>query len=156
MMDRDFPMTPRDRRVLAISLAVGAVIGILLFGGWIPGLHPHYGSMEYMTVGGRSYYWTAVTVPLPNFGENYSDPYLAVVHNVTFWYWITNWSALATSELHGNATLTNGTSYDFVLGGGPPLVPRTTQYVSPDDEVAVLWSGGIQADLLVLAHPGPG
>lgn len=127
------------------------VVGILLYGGFLPGLHPHYAPPAFMTIGGRSYYYTAIVVPVPLFGLNYTFPEWVLFHNVTFWYWVTNWSLLRTTLLDGNATLANGTTYAFTVGNGPPLGPHTTQYVSPGGEVAVLWTGGIQADLLVLA-----
>jgi len=150
MMDRDVPISPRERRITVICFAIALVIGALLFGGYLPGLHPQYGSPTYLTVDGRAYYWTATDVPVPAFALNYSFPLETTFHNVSFWYWITNVSFLDTAQLHGNATVPNGSTFDFEVGSGHPLGTRTTEYIAPGGVVAVLWDGGIQFDLLVL------
>jgi hypothetical protein len=150
MMDRDYPSSPRQTRLTLTVLLVGGVVGILLFGGAIPGLHPDYSSSPITTFDGNSYYWTAFDIPYPlPFTERSADVTFAF-HKVTFWAWITNWSALGGEYFHGNATEPNGTVYGFSMGGFPAQTNWTDQYVSPGRAVVVNWNGGLVSYILVL------
>jgi len=150
MMDHDFPPTPRQARLTLAGLAIGGVIGVLLFGGWIPGLHPNFTPSPYATVDGRTYYWTATNVPIPTPGATRTLPSSEQFRNVTFTTWVTNWSLLGGTYLHVKAMEANGTSYQFALGGYEVAANWTDQYIAPDGTVAAEWSGGLSAYLFVL------
>jgi hypothetical protein len=150
MMDRDYPSTPRQARLTLVSLAACGVVGILLFGGYVPGLHPNFAPAT-ATFEGRAYYWTTVIVPIPYTGVNRTLPVSETFHNVTFWTWVTNWSIVGGTYLHGNASGPNSTVYPFTLGGSRFAANWTELYVSPGAAVVVEWTGGWGAYLLVLA-----
>ncbi|MFY9716786.1 MAG: hypothetical protein WAK40_02480 [Thermoplasmata archaeon] len=151
MMDREFPPTPLQARLTVGSLAAAGVIGLLLFGGLIPGLHPNYTPSPYATIDGRTYVWSAVTVPIPWLGGTRTPPVPEVFHNVTFTTWVTNWSLLGGTYLHGTADEQNGTLYSFSLGGYAYDTNWTSRYLAPGGAVAVDWSGGLTAYLYVLS-----
>jgi len=149
MMDRDYPPTPRQTRVTLLGLVVIAVIGILLFGGLIPGLHPNYSSPTTVTYDGHVYYYASVPVPWAPIGSNFSTPERLLLHNVTFWVWVTNWYSLTGGVLRGNVTVLNGSVYSFALGS--PEVNRTYSplFESPGGAVVVVWAGGLDFQPLV-------
>lgn len=151
MMDRDFPPTRRQQRLTVVSLAVAGVIGVLLFGGFLPGLHPNFSPGPTTTFDGKTYYWTTLSVPTVWLGGSRTPPTFEAFHNVTFWTWLTNWSLLGGAYLHGNATEPNGTVYSFTVGGPPAASNRTTDYVSPGGAVVIKWEVSTTAELLVLA-----
>ncbi len=151
MLDRDHPITARQRTLTVGALLVGGAVGIALFGGLIPGLRPNFTPPEFQTFEGRSYYWTQVLVPAPPLGANASVNETATVHNTTFQYWSEAQLAGTLTYLKGVANVPHGSSYPFVVGGGLVPAERTTQYVSADHEVAVLWMGGPTAEFLLLA-----
>jgi len=151
MMDRDFPTTSRERKWTAVALGVCAVVGVLLFGGFVPGLHPSYGSPPTVTLDGRAYYWTMVLLPFPPPGSERTAPTSLLFHNVTFETWFTNWTVLGGAYLHGRVHEPNGTVDAFVIGGFPAQANWTEQYLAPDRAVAVQWHDGLTADFLVLA-----
>ena len=151
MMDRDYPMTRAQARRTVGALAVCAVVGLLLFGGLIPGLKPDYRVSPTTTFDGRTYYWTLAPLPIPLNGGNVTLPVNFSLANVTFVLWMTNWSIVGGSVLNGNATEPNGTVYHFSFGGFYGTPHWTDEYVSPGGAVAVVWRGQILAELLVLA-----
>lgn len=151
MMDRDYPITPRQWKVTAAALGAAGIAGILLFGGLIPGLHPNYTTSPLTTLDGRSYYWRELSVPIPWPGTDRTKPTEGSFHNVTFWTWVTNWSILGGTYYHGNASEPNGTVYAFVLGSFRDAANWTGLYVAPGGAIAVEWAGGTTAYLLVLA-----
>jgi hypothetical protein len=150
MMDRDFSPTPLQSRLTLASLAVGGVVGLLLFGGVIPGLHPSYTPNPYTTIDGRTYVWSSIPVPIPYPGSSRTLPAADSLHNVTFSTWVTNWSVLGGTYLHGTAAEPNGTVYPFALGGYAYDANWTSRYFAPGGEVAVAWAGGLTAYLYVL------
>ncbi|HYA57714.1 MAG TPA: hypothetical protein VEH57_04520 [Thermoplasmata archaeon] len=151
MMDRDYPMTRGQQKVLAVGLLVMVLIGVALFAGLIPGLKPNYNAPSVVTYDGREYYYATERVPLPPILSNSSTPERLVFHNVTFWVWVSHWYSLTPGVLEGNVTLTNGSTYSFMLGGPPMLPTWVTSYVSPGHTAVVLWNNGLDFDLLVLA-----
>jgi len=151
MMDRDYPMTPGQLRTTVIALAAAGLVGLALFGGYLPGLKPDYSNLGIADVNGHEYYWRVIEVPAPlPGGPNYTAPEPIAVENVTFWIWVTDWYSLAGGHLHGNASASNGTEYPFVLVGGGLPGTQVTQYFSPDAEVGAGWTGGSTANLFVL------
>lgn len=151
MMDRDFPPSRGQVRAMVIALAVSGVAGLLLFGGYVPGLRPNYTPPPYASVDGRNYYYTDVSVPIPLSLEGRTSPAATQFHNVTFWTWVSNWSLLGGTYYRGNATERNGTTYPFVLGGARSDANWTDIYIAPGGAVAVEWDGGLTAGLFVLA-----
>ncbi|MGB6500467.1 MAG: hypothetical protein WBG19_03570 [Thermoplasmata archaeon] len=150
MMDRDFALSSRDIRLTFSALVVSGIVGLLLFGGVLPGLRPDFTPPATVTVDGQSYYWTAFTVPLPLPFSEVSGHVSVAFHNVTFWAWITNWSIVGGEYLHGNASEPNGSVYPFVMGGFPAQTNWTDQYVTPGALIVIQWTGGLVAYFLVL------
>jgi hypothetical protein len=151
MMDRDFPPTPTQWKLTVSALAIGGVVGLLLFGGALPGLHPNFSPHTYFTFEGRNYYWTQLVVPTPWLGSNRTLPVEGSFHNVSYWTWVTDWTVLGGAYLHGNATMVNGTVDVFSIGGSHFRSNWTDQYVSPGAAFVVRWDGGVVAYLLLLA-----
>jgi hypothetical protein len=151
MLDRNFPPTPKQVKLTVGSLLAAAIIGGALFGGLIPGLRPNFSPPEFQTFEGRSYYWVEVLVPIVFPGTNVSSVENASVHGAVFEYWIMNQLGGRYTYLQGSATVANGTTYSFLVGGSLAPAERTTQYVSSDQEIVVLWTGGLTAEFLFLA-----
>jgi hypothetical protein len=150
MMDRDYPMTSGQLRATAVGLLVAGIVGVALFGGYLPGLHPNYANLDVVTVDGTPYYWEAIVVPTPlPDGMNYTAPMAFPFHNVTFWLWVTDWDSAQGGLLHGNASVENGSQYAFELAGFGLSLRPASDYFSPDGEVGASWSGGPLADLYV-------
>jgi hypothetical protein len=146
MMDRDYPL---HARATLLALVVTAVVGIVVFGGYLPGLKPNWGTGGIVPVDGRTYYYESISVPFPPLGSNTSSPDPFVFHNVTFWIWVTGWYSLAGGQLHGNVSLTNGTEYPFSFQGTPLATGPDELFLAPDGSVGVSWNGGLTALLLV-------
>jgi len=149
MMDRDYPPTPRQKQATVVALVAAAIVGILLFAGDLPGLHPQYSGFSTTSYDGRTYYWTNVPLPFEYMGDAKTPPQMTVFHNVTFWTWLTNWTLLGNGYLHGNASGSNGTLYTFVLGGPPSAANRTNVYAAPGGAVVVEWTVDTSFTLLV-------
>ncbi|MGP8077841.1 MAG: hypothetical protein ACLQD8_00170 [Thermoplasmata archaeon] len=150
MMDRDYPPTPTQWKLTVVALGVCGVVGLLLFGGVIPGLHPNLASSRFLSLDGRTYYWTMLLLPLPWPGSERTIPAPESFHNVTFWTWFTNWTVLGGGYLHGNATELNGTVYPFALGGFRTQANWTDEYIAPGGAAGIEWDGSPVAYLLVL------
>jgi hypothetical protein len=142
-MDRDFPMTAAQAKVLIVGLVVMAAFGAALFGGFIPGLKPNYSAPNILVLNGERFYFTTVFPATPFFPGNSTLPQSFTFHNVSFALWVSNWYSPNGGLVHGNGTELNGTVYSFVLGFStiPPL--NATQFISPDRVFAVSWPGGI-------------
>lgn len=158
VMDRDFPMTRLQWRVLVVGLVVLAAVGIALFGGFIPGLKPNYSQAAIVTVDGRSYYVEPSPLHYPIL-TNSTSPWNVTFHNVSFQFEMTGWFYFTGGILQGTGTELNGTHYSFVLG----LLPngsRPTLYLSPDGVFGANWAGGwfgsISVVLLVEVSPSVG
>jgi hypothetical protein len=151
MMDGGFPAGPRSRRLTAATLVVGGVVGLLLFGGAIPGVHFRAAGANGTMFDGRPYTGTPFAVPVPFLGLTSTAPGAVGFRNVTLYTWVTNWSLSGGTYLHGNATEPNGTVYPFVLGGFSSQANWTDDYVAPAGAIVVLWAGGLTGELLVSA-----
>lgn len=153
-MDRDFPMTRTQRQLLVIGFAVMIAAGIVLFGGFLPGLKPSLATTGLATIQGHSYHfeYSAAQYPLL---RNVSNPWNVTFYNVTFELWLTHLYSITGPELHGIGTEPNGTAYTFALGQILPNGARATFFLSPDLVFAVGWTGGwtgaFLAQLYVLA-----
>jgi len=150
MMDRDFPIGAREAKVTIVCLVVGGAIGALLFGGYLPGLHPTFAPPKFLELDGQPYLWTPYVVPFPWLG-NHTLPVLVQFANVTFDVWVTNFVSFDNQTLAGNATLANGTVYSFALQERLDPVDRVTQYIAPGGAVAVNWTTISVAYLMVHA-----
>lgn len=144
-MDRDFPMTATQAKVLLVGLVVMGGFGIALFSGAIPGLKPNYAASNIVVLNGTRYDTTTVSLPSPFFPQNQTLPQSFPFHNVTFELWLTNWWKLSGGQVHGNGTEENGTVYSFVLGESTSPPADTRLFVSPDRAFAVYWEGGLLA-----------
>jgi hypothetical protein len=144
-MDRDFPITAAQAKVLIVGLLVLGGFGAALFGGFIPGLKPNYSAPNILVLDGERYYFTTYFLSTPLYPTNFTAPESVSFHNVSFAFWVSNWFGPTGGLVHGNGTETNGTVYSFVLGmtSNPPV--NTTLFLSPDRWFAVYWSGGILA-----------
>jgi hypothetical protein len=151
MMGRELPTSPRERKATALALVAGAAIGIALFGGYVPGIHPTFTSPAVITFDGKLYYWKEIGVPLPVVLSNSSPSEKIAVHNATFEVYTIGWLSGGGSYLAGNATLDSGVTYPFSVGGSVASPDHTTQYVSPDGEIAVVWNATFAAYLMVAA-----
>jgi hypothetical protein len=151
MMDRDYRSSPRQVKVTIIGILVMAIFGVALFGGLIPGLKPNYNVPSTITYDGRPYYYSHVPVPWPALGANFTQPLKGEFHNVTLWYWVTSWYSITGGYLRGNVTLTNDSTYAFVLGGPETSPAYNTSFVTPGGGAGVFWSGGFSFLFLVLA-----
>jgi hypothetical protein len=138
-------------KATVVVVVVGVGLGAVLFGGLVPGLHPNFAPPEYVEFEGKMYYVTTIVAPSPPFGSNVTAPEEEFVHNATFWVWGTTTFAGFNTFLDGNASVSGGHVYTFSLGGRILSTNRTTQFVSPGGTIAVLWTGGVSAQLLVLA-----
>jgi hypothetical protein len=144
VLDRDYPTTPLQRRVLAIGLVVMIAIGIALFGGFLPGVKPNFSPPSTTTLNGHEYFVEATALHGPLF-SNSSAPWNVTFHNVTFELRLTNWYSLWGGIVHFNGTEANGTRYMFALGQVLPNGSRAMLYVSPDSVFAAWWLGGLLA-----------
>lgn len=141
VLEQDFPMTPVQKRVLAIGFGVWLVIGVALFGGFLPGLKPSLSNTGIATIDGHPYHVIYSTVHGPLLG-NHSAPWNVSFYNVSFTLWTTNWYSTSGGVLHGVGTEPNGTSYPFELGELATNGSRSTFFLAPDGEFAVGWAGG--------------
>jgi hypothetical protein len=151
-MDHDYPMSRQAVGVLVVGLVVMVAIGIALFGGFVPGIHPNLTAPAVVTVQGHQYYTEPTPLHIPLF-TNSSGPWNVTFHNVTFELWVTNWYSATGGIVHGHGTELNGTTDSFVLGGPIPNGTRVSLYLSPDLEWGASWVGGVaggfSAQLLV-------
>lgn len=151
MMDRDFPIGRREAKITVVCLVIGGIVGALLFGGYLPGLHPQLSEPKYIELNGEQYVWTTLGVPSPIFGFNFTKAVNVSFANVTFFLWVTHYDGFDNQTLDGNATLSNGTVYSFALESRPDPSDRVTQYIAPGGAVAVEWNDTLNAYLLVHA-----
>ena len=158
VLDRDYPMTRRQVRVLAVGLAVMVGIGLALFGGLIPGLKPNYQEPTVVVVAGHEYFVEIVPLHVP-FLTNTSAPWNVSFRNVSFELQLANWYSNTGGWVEGIGTESNGTHYPFVLGEVFPNGTRATLYVSPDSVFGASylggWLGGVVIHLLVETTYGP-
>jgi hypothetical protein len=140
-MDKDVPMTPRDVKFLIVGLAVMVVVGIALFGGLLPGIHPNYTAPLVVTYQGHQFYAEVTPLHIPIFVNN-SSPWNVTFRNVTFEIWLTNWYSGTGGIVNGIGTEMNGTSSPFSLGSQLPNGSRLTVYVAPDYGWGAAWTGG--------------
>ena len=141
-LDKDYPMSRTQARVLVVGLVTMAVIGGLLFGGIIPGLKPNYSEPATVTIGGESYYYTQVKLQSPALFSNSTTPQAFLFHNISFFLWVTNWNSFTGGLVWGNGTEPNGTVSHFVLGQSKNPPVDVDFYVAPDRAFAVSWPGG--------------
>ena len=141
-MDKDYPMTRTQVKVLIIGLVVLGGIGVALFGGAIPGIKPNFSQINVLIVDGVSYDFTLAYLSHASVASNSSSPEAFLFDNVTFQLWVSAWNQLTGGLVHGNGTEQNGTTYAFVLGqsSSPPV--NTTLFISPDREFGAYWAGG--------------
>ncbi len=151
MIDGNFPISRTQAKTMVGGLVGMAIVGMLLFGGYLPGLHPQYTPNPLTTYDGRSYYWAALSVPSPPFLSSHSAPTSSVFRNDTIWRWVTNAGWLGGAYLHGNVTERNGTVYEFVIGGFSGQANWTDRFVAPGASVVVEWGGGSLVYVLLLA-----
>ncbi|HEY1198941.1 MAG TPA: hypothetical protein VGG32_09520 [Thermoplasmata archaeon] len=142
-MDQDFPITGTQVKVLLVGLLVMGAFGAALFGGTIPGLKPNYSQPNFLVVGGEPYYFTTLSLAMPNLFLNYTLPQSFTFHNVTFALWVSGWGLFSGGLVHGNGTEADGTVYAFVLGESTTPPVNTTLFLSPDRLFAVYWLGGL-------------
>lgn len=153
-LDRDYPWTRREVIFTLVGLAVLAAIGVALFGGYLPGVHPPPSSAGRTTVDGHPYDVTTSQLHFPVL-VNQSLPWNVTFRNVSFDLWVTNWYSPLGGVVHGVGTEPNGTSYGFSLGGYAADGARITLFLAPDYAFGVAWAGGalggLEIDLLVEA-----
>jgi len=141
-MDKDYPMTRTQVKVLIVGLVVMGGIGIALFGGEIPGLKPNFSELNVVTIDGVQYAFTLAYLPQPSIASNTSSPQEYLVGNVTFHLWVTNWDSFSGGVVHGNGTETSGIVYPFLLGQSSAPAVNSTLFISPDREFGAYWPGG--------------
>ena len=129
-LDRDYPMSRTQVRVLVAGLVAMAITGGLLFGGAIPGLKPNYAEPTTITVDGEAYHYTTVELQPPNLFTNSTPPQLFQFQNVSFYLWVTNWGSLTGGLVRGNGTEPNGTCSNFVLGQSTDPPVNSNLYIS--------------------------
>ena len=139
--DRDFSMSRTQKRVLVVGFVVWLAVGVLLFGGFLPGLKPTLATTDLVTIGGQPYHYELTSLHAPFF-TNFTRPWNVTFYNVTFELWLTDWYSANGGVLHGIGTEPNGTSYPFVLGVLSPNGSRPTYYFSPDLAFGIGWLGG--------------
>ena len=140
-IDRDFPMTRTQRRLLLAGIAVWAVAAVLLFGGFLTGVKPSFSNSGLATIEGRSYHFENTLLHPPLY-TNTTSPWNVTLFNVTFELWLTQWYSMTGGVLNGVGTEPNGTAYAFALGAPLPNGTRVTLYLSPDLLFGVAWTGG--------------
>lgn len=141
-MDRDYPMTRTQQRVLVIGLAIMVGIGVALFGGAIPGVKPNFSQLNDVSIDGVQYTFTLAYLSHTSVTSNTSSPEEFLVGNVTFELWVTNWNSFSGGIVHGNGTESSGAVYPFVLGQSSNPEVNTTLFISPDREFGAYWPGG--------------
>jgi len=151
VLDRDYPMTPTQLKVLAIGYALVIAFGVVLFGGFIPGIKPNFSAPVYATVDGHEYFVESSPLPLPGF-SHWSAPWNVTFHNVTFGLQIENWNASVGRLVYGNGTEPNGTHYAFELGEMEPNGSLVRWFLSPDADFAASWNGGWFSQLVILLY----
>jgi hypothetical protein len=158
VLEKDYPMSSAQKRVLVIGLVVMLAIGFALFGGFIPGAKPNYSQPAIDTIGGHRYYVEPALLHYP-IGSNATTPWNVTFHNVTFQLEMTGWDYLTGGILQGSGIEPNGTHYPFVLGV-LPNGSRPTLYLSPDGVFGAAWIGGwlgpLAVQLLVEVPPSGG
>ncbi len=142
VLDRDYPITRRGAQLTILGLLIMAVIGVLLFGGFLPGIHPDFSGPDIVTLQGHQYYEAPTVLHVPIGLVNSTDPWNVTFHNVTFRLWLTNWYSGPGGLVNGDVTEPNGTSYPFVLGGYDLNGSRAFLYLSPDRFFGASWAGG--------------
>lgn len=141
VLDRDYPVSRLQVVILVVGLLVMAGIGVALFGGYLPGIHPDYAQFNVVTIDGHSYHLTQSLLHTPLF-SNHTAPWNVSFENVTFELWLTDWFSVTGGVVHGIGTEPNGTAYPFVLGILAANGTRQTLYLSPDAQFGVSWRGG--------------
>jgi hypothetical protein len=159
VLERDYPMTRRDRRALVLGFVVLGVIGLLLFGGLIPGLKPETASPSTATLDGTRYYVDSVVLTVPILTRT-TPSWNETFRNVSFDLHAVNWYNGSGVILRGNGTAASGGRIPFELGELLPNGSRASMFVSPGGIWGVAWIGGwfeqLTIELLVETSYSPG
>jgi hypothetical protein len=154
-IEQDFPMSRTQLTVLVTGLVAMSAVGVAFFGGFFPGVKPTFAGPPTVVVKGEPYYYTELSLHLPNFLANASLPASATFHNVTFELWFIDWDWTTGALVQGNGTEANGTTYSFVLGTSAAHPSNATLFLSPDLDFGAYWPGlaqsGDSVQLLVRA-----
>lgn len=151
VLERDYPLSRWQVRVLAICLVASAIFGVLLFGGYLPGFKPNLSAVPTTTLEGEQYYVTTSGLPLVGLSK-WSTPWNVTFENVTFGFQVENWNLANGRIVFGNGTEANGTRYGFVLGVADANGTRTSLFLSPDQEFGVSWYGGWFSQLVLTIY----
>ncbi len=153
VLDQDYPIGRRQAQITVLGLVIMAIIGGLLFGGFLPGVHPDFTAPAIATLDGHQYYVEPIVLQVPLPVSTSSSPWNVTFHNVTFTLWLTDWYSGPGGIVHGIGTEPNGTAYPFSLGGYATNGTRITLFLSPDYAFGGAWTGGpfggVTAQLLV-------
>lgn len=142
VMDRDYPMTRTQVKVLIVGLLIMGGIGVALFGGAIPGLKPNFSQLNVVIIDGVQYDFALAYLSHASIASNTSSPQEFLFGNVTFQLWVSNWNELSGGLVHGNGTEASGVVYSFLLGQSSSPFVNTTLFISPDREFGAYWPGG--------------
>lgn len=152
VLDRDYPMTRTQVRILFVGLVIMVAIGIALFGGYLPGIKPNLSGPAIAMVNGHPYYTEASPLKIP-FLTNSTPPWNVSFRNVTFELSLSDWYSATGGIVRGTGSEVNGTRYSFELGELLANGSRAQLYLSPDGVFGVGWGGGwlggFTAELLV-------
>jgi len=140
-IDRDFPMTRTQIRLLLVGLLVMSVVAAALFGGFIPGFRPNFNPPSTVQVDGVTYFDATLTLNPPIFPQNSSPPQELDFHGVVFALWFTHWNWVSQAWVEGNGTEANGTVDSFLLGETTTPPMNTSLYLAPDESFGAFWPG---------------
>jgi hypothetical protein len=150
-LDGNHPPTRAQLRTTVVAVVVGGAVGLAVFSGWVPGLHPSFGQPTTVAFEGKTYYWSEVLVPTPIPGTGSTPPQKDLFHNATFWFWGVADPIDSTRYLEGNVSLDGGPVYSFTLGGPPNPATWVGAFSTPGGAVVVLWPAGeFSAQFLVV------
>ena len=144
VLGRDIPYSALQRRILVAGLLVLAVIGVVLFAGFLPGLRPNYSAPTVVTLNGHPYFDEVTPLHAPFF-SNASTPWSITFHNVTFDLWLSNWYSPTGGIVHVRGTELNGSESAFEVGQLLPNGTRAALGFSSDSVFGVWWTGGWSA-----------
>ena len=142
VLERDYPMTRTQGRILVIGFAIMIAAGIVLFGGLIPGVKPNFAPPSTASIEGHEYDTALTPLHVP-VTTNSTGPWNVSYHRVVFELWLSDWYSFTGGIVHGSGVEANGTSYPFELGQTSANGSRVQLYISPDWVFGVAWVGGI-------------